>query len=260
MKTKKLVRYGLILLGALILFLIIGRSAGWIGAFEGHRVTTEKAEKRTIVETVTASGKVRPVTEVKISPDVSGEIIELNIEEGDYVERGQLLVRINPDLYESALARVEASLNTSRANLANARARTSQAEAQHINAQASYNRNKSLFEDHTISESEYDAARSNYLVAQAEVEAARQSVVGAEFQVKSAEATVKEARESVTFTITLKKIMTVQSQTIEVELEFPAQGEDSELETRDNNFDDLDEDTSSSLFFDLFGDLFGGDE
>ncbi len=196
MKTKKLVRYGLILLGALILFLIIGRSAGWIGAFEGHRVTTEKAEKRTIVETVTASGKVRPVTEVKISPDVSGEIIELNIEEGDYVERGQLLVRINPDLYESALARVEASLNTSRANLANARARTSQAEAQHINAQASYNRNKSLFEDHTISESEYDAARSNYLVAQAEVEAARQSVVGAEFQVKSAEATVKEARES----------------------------------------------------------------
>ena len=71
---------------------------------------------------------------------------------------------------------------------------------------------------------------------------------------------VKEARESVTFTITLKKIMTVQSQTIEVELEFPAQDDDSELETRDNNSDDLDEDTSSSALFDLFGGLFGGDE
>ncbi len=196
MKTKKIVRYGLILFAALILFLIVGRSAGWIGSFEGHRVTTEKAEKRTIVETVTASGKVRPVTEVKISPDVSGEIIELNIEEGDFVERGQLLVRINPDLYESALDRVEASLNTSRANLANARARTSQAEAQFINAQASYNRNKRLYDENTISESEYDTARSNFLVAQAEVEAARQSVIGAEFQVKSAEASVKEARES----------------------------------------------------------------
>lgn len=196
MKTKKMLKYGLILVGVLIVFLIVGRQAGWIGQLEGVRVSTELAERRDIVEIVTASGKIRPVTEVKISPDVSGEIIQLEIEEGDFVERGQLLARINPDLYESALDRMEASLNTTRANLANARARSSQARAQFINAQSSFNRNKQLFEQNAISESEFDAAYAQYLVAQAEVEAAEQSVVAAEFQVKSAEAGVKEARES----------------------------------------------------------------
>lgn len=196
MKTKKPLKYGLILVGVLIVFLIVGRQAGWIGATEAIRVSTELVERRDIVEIVTASGKIRPVTEVKISPDVSGEIILLEIEEGDFVERGQLLARINPDMYESGLDRVTASLNTSRANLANARARLSQARAQFINATASFNRNKQLFEQNAISESEYDAAYAQYMVAQAEVEAAEQSVVASEFQVKSAEAGVKEARES----------------------------------------------------------------
>jgi HlyD family secretion protein len=196
MKTKKPLKYGLVLVGILIIFLIVGRRAGWIGQLEAVRVSTELVERRDIVETVTASGKLRPVTEVKISPDVSGEIIQLDIEEGDFVERGQLLARINPDLYESALDRMEAALNTSRANLANARARASQAQAQYINAAASFNRNKRLYEQNAISESEFDAAYAQYLVAQAEVEAGKQSVVAAEFQVKSAEAGVKEARES----------------------------------------------------------------
>lgn len=196
MKNKKLLRIILIVLAALVVFIVVGRQAGWIGGHEALRVTAEEVAQRDIVEIVTASGKVQPVTEVKISPDVSGEIIELPIREGDFVERGELLARINPDLYVSALDRVAASLNTSRANLANARARSSQAEAQFINAQASYNRNKRLFDQHAISEAEYDAARAQFLVAQAEVEAARQSVVGAEYQVKSAEAALKEARES----------------------------------------------------------------
>jgi HlyD family secretion protein len=196
MKTKKLLKYALIVLAVLILFMIIGRQMGWIGSAEAVRVSTEMVERRDIVEIVTASGRIRPVTEVKISPDVSGEIILLNVKEGDFVERGQLLARINPDLYESALDRVNAALNTSRANLANARARFSQTEAQLINQTASYNRNKQLFDQDAISESEYDAARAQYLVAQSEVEAAGQSVVAAEFQVKSAEAAVSEARES----------------------------------------------------------------
>jgi HlyD family secretion protein len=196
MKTKKPLKYGLILVGVLIIFLVVARNAGWVGSQEGVRVSTELVERRNIMEIVTASGKIRPVTEVKISPDVSGEIIQLEIQEGDFVERGQLLARINPDLYESALDRVEASLNTSRANLANARARASQAQAQFINATASFNRNKQLYEQNAISESEFDAAYAQYLVAQAEVEAGKQSVVAAEFQVKSAEAGLKEARES----------------------------------------------------------------
>lgn len=200
MKLNKTLKIALILLGALFVFIIIGRTAGFIGGHEGLRVSVEEAERRDIVEIVTASGRVRPVTEVKMSPDVSGEIIELTVEEGDYVERGQLLARINPDIYESALDRMEAALNTSRANLANARARKLQAEAQYINASANYNRNKRLFEQNAISEAEYDTARSQYLVAQADVEAANQSVIGSEFQVKSAEAGVTEARDNLSKT------------------------------------------------------------
>lgn len=196
MKRSKILKIALIILGALLLFIIIGRSAGWIGHSAGMRVTVEAAEKRDIVETVTASGKVQPVVEVKISPDVSGEIVEILVKEGDFVERGQLLVRINPELYISALDRVEAALNTSRANLANARARKAQAEAQFINATASFERNERLFKQDAISESEFDSARAQFLVAQAEVEAAEQSVIAANFQVKSAEAALRESREN----------------------------------------------------------------
>lgn len=200
MNKKKIFRILGVVIVVLILFIVIGRRAGWIGTAAAPRVTVEEVSLRTITETVTASGKVQPVTEVKISPDVSGEIVAILVQEGDYVNRGDLLVRINPDIYLSALDRVEASLNTSRANLANARARKAQAEAQFINASAGFERNQTLFDQETISESEFDSARAQYLVAQAEVEAANQSVIASEFQVKSAEATLREARENLTKT------------------------------------------------------------
>lgn len=196
MKKNKLLIIVLTLLGVLIIALVIARQAGWIGSPEGERVTVEQAAYRNILEIVTASGRVQPIIEVKISPDVSGEIIELPVREGAFVRRGELLARINPDLYESAVERMVAALNTSRANLANSRARASQADAQFINARAVFARNQRLFEQQAISEAEYDAARAQFLVAQAEVEAARQSVIAAEFQVKSAQAAVTEARES----------------------------------------------------------------
>jgi HlyD family secretion protein len=200
MSRNKLLKYLGVILVVLIAFIIIGRKAGWIGKEEGVRVTLEAAELRTIVEIVTSSGKVQPVTEVKISPDVSGEIVQLLVKEGDFVNRGQLLLTINPDMYISALSRFEAALNTSKANLANARARKAQAEAQFLNAKSSFDRSQQLFDQDAISESEFDTARAQFLVAQAEVEAASQSVIGAEFQVKSSEAAVKEARESLTKT------------------------------------------------------------
>ncbi len=199
MKNKTL-KIALIVLAVFVVFILIGRRAGWIGHEEGQRVAVEQAEKRDIVEIVTANGRIRPVTEVKMAPDVSGEIIELHVEEGDYVLRGQLLARINPDIYEAALDRMEAALNTSKANLANARARVLQAEAQFINARANYQRNKRLFEEHAISESEYDSVRAQYLVAEADVEASKQSVIGSEFQVKSAEAGLTEARDNLSKT------------------------------------------------------------
>ncbi len=200
MKSKKLIKYGIILVVVLIIFVIIGQRSGWIGGSDGIGVTTEKAELRDIVEIVTANGKIQPVTEVKISPDVSGEVIELRIEEGDYVKRGELLVRINPDTYESMLDRSIASLNTNKANLASSRSRKMQAEAQFINAESSYLRNKKLFEEDAISRSEYDAARSQYLTAKAEVESAEQGIIAAQYQVRSAEAAVREARDNLTKT------------------------------------------------------------
>jgi HlyD family secretion protein len=200
MKQKRILIIAAVIIVILLVIVIVGRKAGWIGEPVGIKVTAEAVENRTIIETVTSNGKVQPVTEVKISPDVSGEIVELMVEEGDFVQKGAMLVRINPEIYISALDRVEASLNTSRANLANARARKAQAEAQFINAEAAFNRSKTLFEQDAISESEFDSARSQFLVAQAEVEAGKQSVVAAEFQVQSAEATLREARENLTKT------------------------------------------------------------
>ncbi len=112
MDKKK--RNRLIILGAVVfvLFMVIAKKAGWIGAEGKVEVTTEKAESRTIVETVSASGKVQPEVEVKISPDVSGEIVELFVKEGQQVKKGDLLCRINPDIYVSMQDRMAATVNS----------------------------------------------------------------------------------------------------------------------------------------------------
>lgn len=182
--------------GVLILFGVIARKNKWIGDDDTVKVSAEKAELRTITETVSANGKVQPEVEVKISPDVSGEIVELGVIEGQAVKKGDLLARINPDIYHSIVERMNASLNSTRASLANARARLSQAEAQFLKTEADYKRNKKLFDDGAVSQAEFDAINSAYQVAKAEVEGARQSVLGAEFNVKSTEASLKEASDN----------------------------------------------------------------
>lgn len=181
MKTKKLLRYILIAALVLIVLAIVGKKAGWFGKEEAVRVAVEKVERRNIIETITANGKVQPETEVKISPDVSGEIVELNVKEGDMVRSGQLLARIKPEVYISAKDRSQAALNSSKARLA-------QAEAQFIQKELDYNRNKKLWEEKAISQSVYETALSAYQIAKAELDAARYSV-------KSAEAAVNEAEE-----------------------------------------------------------------
>src|SRR5687768_12496726 len=102
-KKNKLLRYLIITVIVLISFAFIGKKAGWIGGPAKKKVTSEKVTRRTIIETVSASGKIQPEVEVKISPDVSGEIVELNIKEGDQVKKGQLLAKILPDIYQSAV-------------------------------------------------------------------------------------------------------------------------------------------------------------
>ena len=186
MKSKKLLPFAIGLLVIAIVFLVVGKKAGWIGKEYAVKVSVREVETRTIDEYITGNGKVQPQTEVKISPDVSGEIIELFVAEGDQVQKGDPLCVIKPDIYISALNRAEAALNSSRARLA-------QAEAQRIEKELAYKRVKQLFESHTVPVSEFEAAEAAFKVAEADVRAAR-------FSVKSAEATVEEAREQLTKT------------------------------------------------------------
>jgi HlyD family secretion protein len=186
MKQKKLLLFAMGLLVLIVVFLVVGKKAGWIGQEFAVSVATQKVESKTITELITANGKIQPETEVKISPDVSGEIIELYVAEGDQVKAGDPLCVIKPDMYISALNRAEAALNSSKA-------RQAQAEAQLIERELSFKRAKQLFGSGTIPVSEYESAESAYKVAQAEVRAA-------EFSVKSAEASVAEAQEQLTKT------------------------------------------------------------
>ena len=183
-----------------VVVLVILRKNGAIGKETGVKISTEMVTRRTLTETVTASGKIQPETEVVINPDASGEIVDIFVKEGESVKKGQLLARINPDLYESSFEQVTAGLNSQMANFANAKARLAQVKSQYINAKASFDRNKKLYEDMAISASEFEASRTQYEVASAEVEAAEQSVKAAGFQVKSAEANVRQARDNLTKT------------------------------------------------------------
>lgn len=181
MKNKKILKILVPVVILLLIFTIIGKKAGWFGKAAMVKVAVENAEKRTIVETITANGKIQPETEVKITPDVSGEIVELTVKEGDRVEKGQLLLRIKPDVYISQRDRSVAAISSARARLA-------QAEAQFLQSELSFERTKQLYDEQTISKSEFEQAEASYSVAKAEVDAAKFSVV-------STEASLKEANE-----------------------------------------------------------------
>ncbi|MFA4853243.1 MAG: efflux RND transporter periplasmic adaptor subunit [Bacteroidales bacterium] len=197
---KKLFKYLLIALGALVIFVIVAKKSGWIGKSDKIKVSTDFVAKKTIVETVSANGKIQPEVEVKISPDVSGEIIDLYVKEGDQVKKGDLLSKINPDFYLSNLDKMEAAVNTSKANLASAKSSLATVQAQYVNTKSSYGRNKTLYESGAISASEWDAAKSAYDVAVANVDGAKESVKAAEFNVISAQASLKEANDNLTKT------------------------------------------------------------
>ncbi|GIV34273.1 MAG: RND transporter [Chitinophagales bacterium] len=180
----------------LIVLTIVGVRKGWIGKGGKIEVVAEKVARHTIVETVSASGKIFPETEVKISPDVSGEITVIYYQEGDSVSKGNLLLEIRPDIYQSVVEQAEAALNQARASLATAKARLAQVEAQFENAQNAFNRNEQLYRQKVISQMDYDNAVAAFKVAQGEKQAAEQSVRAAEFTVRSAEAALKEAKDN----------------------------------------------------------------
>ncbi len=188
-KTKYIVAViAIILLGILI--------KRWSSKDKSINVSIEKVTRRTIVEIVSANGKVQPETEVKISPDVSGEVVELYVKEGMEVKKGDLLVRINPNIYESNLERVTASVNTAKADVANAKSRVVQAQSQFEREESTYKRNKKLVDEGTISASEFETIKSAYEVAKANLEGAKQAALASAFSVKSAEASLKEANDN----------------------------------------------------------------
>jgi len=180
-KTNKLLPYGIALIVIVIIALIAGKKLGWFGKDFEINVSTKIVESKTITELITANGKVQPETEVKISPDVSGEIIEMGIEEGDEVKKGQLLMVIKPDMYIQAYNRANASLSSSQARLA-------QTDARLIESDMAYKRSNTLFKQDAIPVSDFETAQASFQVAKSEVKAAQ-------FAVKSAEASVAEAQE-----------------------------------------------------------------
>ncbi|MBL7844605.1 MAG: efflux RND transporter periplasmic adaptor subunit [Cyclobacteriaceae bacterium] len=199
-KSNKLIY---ILIGAvvvLLLFIFIGRSQGWIGKPKDLEVELTKAKRTTIIEKVSASGTVQPVTEVKLAPEVSGEIRELMVEDGDPVSKGALLVKIRPDTWLSQLERAEASLNQQRANMVSSEAALSRAEATYTRARQDFERQEKLWSEKVISEADWQLAQQNFKVAENDLKSARQSLEAAKYIVRSSEATVNEARENVRLT------------------------------------------------------------
>jgi HlyD family secretion protein len=175
---------------ALILTVVIVKA---LNGSKPTEVITEKVTKRVIVETVSANGKVQPETELKITSDVSGEIVEMLVKEGDPVKKGDLLCRIKPDIYQSAIERVDATVNSSKANLKTTMAQLEQAKATLANAEAVFARNKKLFDQNVISQQEFDASKASFESAKANVEGMTENIKASEFNVKSVEASLREA-------------------------------------------------------------------
>lgn len=195
-KKKIWIISGILVIVVLIIIAVAVKNKGK----DEIKVTVEKVEKRTIIQTVSANGKIQPEKDIKISPYISGEVVELLVKEGDEVKAGDLLAKIDPEIYVSAFDQSNASVNTQKANEANAKARLSQVKAQLENTRLTFERQQKLFDQNVISKAEYDQAKSAYDVAKAQVEAAEQDINASQFMVKSSEAALKRAKEDLTKT------------------------------------------------------------
>ncbi|TFF37898.1 efflux RND transporter periplasmic adaptor subunit [Mucilaginibacter psychrotolerans] len=192
----KTTKYILIGLGSLIALLIILKVAGVIGKPKLTQVAVEKADTRDINETVSASGKIKPHIEVKISPEVSGEVVELPIKEGDVVKKGQLLCKIRPDILKSGYERAVASYNSQKASVGNSAQMLKQSEATFANQLSIYKRSQELYKNKVLTTAEFEQAKANYEGAKASLEAAKQNVIGSQYGLAQSSASVKEAQDN----------------------------------------------------------------
>ncbi len=180
-----------------VITMIVLKKTGVIGKEEGIKVTAEKAEKRTITETVTASGKISPEIEVKVSPDISGEVVELYVAEGDSVKRGQIVAKIYADIYASQRDQAAAGVAQSQAAEANAKAQIVALEANLQQATATYDRQKKLFDEKVISKAEFEQAEQTYKSSQANYSAAKEGIKGNLAAIQSAKANLSRADKDV---------------------------------------------------------------
>jgi len=180
--------------------LIILKKKEVIGKKEGVKVATEKITRRTIIETVSASGKVYPEDERKVSSDVSGEVVDMYVEEGDSVRKGQLLAKVFADVLTSAKDRAASVVNQQQAQVGNTEASLLAFEARLNQAKLTYDRQKKLYDDKVISKSEFETAESAYLTAKADLDAARQTIRSGKASVQSAQASLTEAEKNLSRT------------------------------------------------------------
>lgn len=197
---SKSLKWILISVGILLVLMVVLSKTGAFGKDEGLKVTAEKVQKRTITEIVNASGKIYPEVEVKISPDISGEITELNVQEGDSVKKGQVLARIYADIYNIQRNQAASGVEQTQAQVANSQAAIDALKAQMEQAQRTYDRQKKLFDDKVISKSEFELADANLKSSTANYNAAKQGIRGGQASVQSARASLEKANKDLSRT------------------------------------------------------------
>lgn len=210
MKKRKLIW---IILGLVVLvIMLVGlKSAGVIGKDEGLKVATEKVVRRDITETVTASGKIYPEIEVKVSPDVSGEIVDLEVNEGDSVKKGQVLAKIYADIYSTQRNQAAAEVSRQQALVDNSKAQLASLKAALDLAQSTFDRQKQLLGEKIISKAEYEQAESSLRTAQANYNAALQSIRSGEAAIASSQASLETANKNLSRTAVLSPMSGVVS-------------------------------------------------
>lgn len=195
-QKKNYVNRILLILGILIVAAVGARLMGWIGGKKDVIVEADTVIRRDIISSVTESGTIQPDVEVPVAPDVSGEVVELLVKEGDSVKTGQLLLAIRPDSYKSAQEQAEAALNSAQADYAQAQANLEQTRSNLIQDSINLVRNKQLFRDKVISQGELENFDLKFKVGQAQFRAGSQTVNAAYYRIKSAEASLHQAREN----------------------------------------------------------------
>ena len=196
MKKRTYYILGGIVLVVIVLAAVVG------GGPQMPAVDTDAIGRHRIVETVIASGRIQPEVEVKVSAEVSGQLIELPVREGDRVATGDLIARINPDIYESRLSQAKAALDNARANLATSEARLDPISGCIYSCRTGLQTQlKTCVEKGVLSQADFEQAEVSFKSAEADLEASQQGVRSAGFTIRSAEATVNEAEDNLRRTV-----------------------------------------------------------